>query len=74
MIMLEGLIDVTLGKKGLSIGREAKAVLKDIKQLGDRAAHNRKSNAVKNDLARLHQGVRVATDELINIAELRRTT
>jgi hypothetical protein len=71
--MLGELVNRSTGAGGLTLGREAKAALKEIKKLGDRSAHNRRYNAVKADLDDVRSGVRVTADELINIASLRRS-
>jgi hypothetical protein len=70
-LMLGDLVGAVLGTNGLSLGREAKAALQDIKKLGDRSAHNRRFNAVKADLDLIRSGTRVSSEELINIAALR---
>jgi hypothetical protein len=57
---------------GLSLGRDAKKALTDVKELGDRSAHNRRYNAVKADLEKVQSGVRVAVDEMLNLAALRK--
>jgi|HubBroStandDraft_6_1064221.scaffolds.fasta_scaffold310885_2 hypothetical protein len=69
--MLGELINRSSAVGGLSLGREARSALKEIKKLGDRSAHNRRYNAVKADLDDIRGGVRVVVDELINIASLR---
>ena len=69
--MLGDLVGIAFGPKGLNLGREAKTALQDIKKLGDRSAHNRRFNAVKPDLDLIRSGVRVSSEELINIAALR---
>jgi hypothetical protein len=69
--MLGELVNRSSAAGGLSLGREAKAALKEMKKLGDRSAHNRRYNAVKADLDDIRGGVRVVADELINIASLR---
>ncbi len=69
--MLGELVGIALGQKGLSLGREAKTALQEIKKLGDRSAHNRRFNAVKADLDLIRSGTRVSSEELINIAALR---
>jgi hypothetical protein len=56
---------------GISLGREAKAALKEIKEHGDRSAHNRRVNAVRPELERIRSGSRTAIEELINIAQLK---
>ncbi|MGH9545083.1 MAG: hypothetical protein ACRD23_07690 [Terriglobales bacterium] len=70
--MLGELVNRSTNTGGLTLGREARAALKEIKKLGDRSAHNRRYNAVKADLDDIRSGVRVTVDELINIASLRR--
>ena len=62
------------GSNGLHLGRDAQKALSDVKELGDRSAHNRRYNAVKADLEKIQSGVRVAVDEMIALAELRRRT
>jgi hypothetical protein len=70
--MLGDLVDAALGGKGLNLGaREVKIALTGVKKLGDRAAHNRRFNAIRPDLDSLKDDVRVGTDVLINIAALR---
>jgi hypothetical protein len=70
--MLGELVGIVVGTKGLDLGRETKAALNEIKKLGDRSAHNRRFNAVKADLDLLRSGCRVSSEELINMAEIRR--
>ena len=70
--MLGELVAAAVGPNGLSLGRETKSTLLEIKQLGDRSAHNRRYNAVKPDLeGNTRSGFRIAVDELINMASLR---
>ncbi len=68
--MLRGLVGRAVSNSGLSLGRESKRVLEDIKTLGDRAAHNRRFIARQRDLDALRDGVRVVFDELAAIAGL----
>lgn len=72
-LMLRDLVGKVTGTPGLPLGREAKAALKPIKELGDRAAHNRHYNAVKADLEKVQSGIRVCIDELIALADLRKS-
>jgi hypothetical protein len=69
--MLNSLINAANGPAGIGLGRDAKRALGDVKELGDRSAHNRRYNAVKADLEKVQSGARVSVDELINIASLR---
>ncbi|QDU58800.1 hypothetical protein [Aeoliella mucimassa] len=70
--MLSGIITDAVDNGGLSLGRETKKVLKELKTVGDRAAHNRRYNAVAADLERIRIGTRLVVDELIQLATLRR--
>ena len=72
-LMLKGLIDAAVGHIPLGLGRDAALALRAVKELGDRSAHNRRFLAVKADLEKIQSGVRVTVDELIGIAQLRRT-
>ncbi|MGD0158411.1 MAG: hypothetical protein ABSB50_20160 [Terracidiphilus sp.] len=70
-LMLGPLVDKCCGQSGIGLGREAKAALKEIKEQGDRSAHNRRINAVRPELERIRSGARTAIEELINIARLK---
>jgi len=69
--MLRDLVNKATGAGGLTVGRDALRALKDVKELGDRSAHNRRYNAVRADLEKVQSGIRVAVDEMINLASLR---
>lgn len=69
-VMLSGIINDVIDRQGLSLGRDSKRSLKAIKEAGDRSAHNRRYSAGKADLDNLHSGLRVAVEELIQLAEL----
>jgi hypothetical protein len=70
-LMLGALVDRSCGANGVGLGREAKVALKEIKEQGDRSAHNRRVNAVRPELERIRSGARTAIEELINIARLK---
>jgi hypothetical protein len=70
-VMLRELVVRATGSGGISLGRDTKKALSDVKELGDRAAHNRRYNAVKADLEKIQSGVRLAVDEMLNLASLR---
>jgi hypothetical protein len=70
-LMLGALVDKACGQNGLDLGREAKNALKEMKEYGDRSAHNRRINAVRPELERIRSGARTAVEELINIARLK---
>jgi hypothetical protein len=70
-IMLRDLVNKATGAGGLTtLGRDAQRALKDVKELGDRSAHNRRFNAVRADLEKIQSGVRTAVQEMINLASL----
>ncbi|MBW8869522.1 MAG: hypothetical protein JF563_01880 [Acidobacteriales bacterium] len=70
--MLGKLVDKACSAGGLNLGREAKTALKEIKEHGDRSAHNRRINAVRPELQDIRTRARTAIEELINIARLKR--
>ena len=70
-LMLGSLVDKSCGSGGINLGREAKTALKEIKEHGDRSAHNRRINAVRPELERIRSGARTAVEELLNIAGLK---
>jgi hypothetical protein len=75
--MLKHLVERANGKpphRGLDLGRDAKKNLEDVKALGDRSAHNRRFVARAPDLVNIQTGVRTAVQELIQIAELQRSS
>lgn len=67
-LMLGDLVDKAIGTPGLSLGRDAKKALQAVKTLGDRAAHNRRFNAIEPDLTKVQSDVRVAVQELMHLA------
>jgi hypothetical protein len=71
-LMLAGIISDAVDQSGLSLGRETKTVLRELKAIGDRSAHNRRYNAVRADLEKIRLGVRLLVDELIQLADLKR--
>lgn len=70
--MLKALVEKAVDGTGLNMGRDAKKTLREVKELGDRSAHNRRYNAIQADLEKIQSGVRVAVDEMISLASLRR--
>ncbi len=70
-LMLSKLISKLETKTEWGLGRETKPFLKLMKELGDRAAHNRTYVATKGDLDKLLGGLRVAVSDLMVRAGLR---
>jgi hypothetical protein len=69
-LMLAGLVDDILARTAWNLGRETKTALPLLKSLGDRSAHNRHYMALKADVDRVLQGLRVAVEELLHHAGL----
>lgn len=69
-LMFSGLLLSAEKHKGLCLSRNALKGLKDFKLLGDLSAHNRRFNAKKNDIDRIRDGLRIACEELIEIAQI----
>jgi hypothetical protein len=68
-LMLSGLITAILNQKHWSLQRETKRSLPDIKNLGDRAAHNRRYEASRPDIDKILPGLRATVDDLLHLAE-----
>lgn len=70
--MLGDIITHAVGPSGLTtLGRDGKKALRNIKELGDRSAHNRRFLARRRDLDELRSPLRLLLDELIELAQLR---
>jgi len=74
-LMLKDLVDRACGEKGnqgLNLGRDVKSTLKDVREIGNWAAHARRYNAVAADFKKINAGTRVTVQEFIQIANLKR--
>jgi hypothetical protein len=70
--MLSGLINHMLNtQRYWSLQRETKRELPELKKLGDRAAHNRRYQATKQDIDQIRPGLRVTVDDLLHLAGLK---
>jgi hypothetical protein len=69
--MLGDIINGAVDQQHLTLSRDTKKALKEIKLLGDRSAHSRRFTAVQNDLDRLRPGVRLVVQELLHLAALK---
>lgn len=67
-LMLAGLITALLNQSYWPLQRETKRALPDIKKLGDRAAHNRRYEATRQDIDQVLSGLRAAVDDLLHLA------
>jgi hypothetical protein len=70
-LLLSKLIDKIKTKAAWNLGRETKPCLDKMKELGDRAAHNRHYIGKKPDVDGLRGGLRVAVDDLLHLAGLK---
>jgi hypothetical protein len=66
--MLAGLITAILGQTHWPLQRETKQALPGIKKLGDRAAHNRRYEATRQDIDQILPGLRATVDDLLHLA------
>jgi hypothetical protein len=71
-LTFNGLITHITGDRDLDLGRNAVQPLRDHKALGNQSARNRRFNAQVNDIGRVRDGLRVAAEELLHLANPRR--
>jgi hypothetical protein len=69
-MMFSGLLAKLEKDTAFHLGRNSIQGLREFKALGDLSAHNRRFNARANDIDRVRAGLRVATEELLNLAGL----
>jgi hypothetical protein len=70
-LMFQGLLSYFEKDSSFHPSRNALKGLRDFKRLGDLSAHNRRFNAVQPDIDKVSDGLRVAAEELLNLARLR---
>lgn len=70
-LMLNGLVGHFEQDCSFHPSRNGLQGLRDFKKLGDLSAHNRRFNARKEDIDRVRDGLRVATEELAHLAGFR---
>jgi len=68
---LRDLIDRNVSEKSWNLSRNTKAAMPRLKDVGDKSAHSRRFNAVRDDLESLKNDLRVVTEELLVLAGLR---
>lgn len=71
---LRDLIAACLRESSWNLSRNSKEALKRLKDVGDKSAHSRRFIAHKNDLEPLRQDIRTVVQELISIADLKKTS
>lgn len=67
-LMLSGLINAILAQTHWPLQRETKQSLPLIKKIGDRAAHNRRYEAGRQDIDQISPGLRATVDDLLHLA------
>jgi hypothetical protein len=70
-LYLSDLISKTLTEKSWNLSRNSKSALPKLKDIGDKSAHSRRYNALRNDIDKILPELRVVVQELIYLAELR---
>jgi hypothetical protein len=68
--MFAGLLAFVEKDAHVNVSRNAIKGLRDVKSLGDLAAHNRRFVAEGDDIDRIRTGLRVASGELLALAGL----
>ncbi len=68
---LRDLVGRTLAESTWTIGRNARKALPKIKDLGDRAAHNRRYNAHREDIDKILEDLRTLVQELLSLSKLK---
>lgn len=70
-LYLSDLISKTLSENSWNLGRNVKQALPKLKDVGDKSAHSRRFNAVRNDIDKIIPEIRVTIQELIYLAKLK---
>jgi len=68
---LSDLISKTLSQPSWNLSRNARQALPKLKDIGDKSAHSRRFNAVRNDIDKINSEIRVVVQELVYLAGLK---
>lgn len=68
---LSDLISKTLAESSWNLSRNARQALPKLKDIGDKSAHSRRFNAVRNDIDKINPQIRVVVQELVYLAGLK---
>lgn len=66
-LSLEQIIGKVSADQAVHLTRETKRLLPEIKKIGDQSAHNPRFNARQSEIDALKHGIRVASEELLNL-------
>ncbi|XAH21486.1 DUF4145 domain-containing protein [Xylophilus sp. GW821-FHT01B05] len=70
-LFLKDLVDRVLAEQTWTLGRTVRSVLPKLKELGDKAAHNRRYNAHREDLDKVLKDLRDTVQELLVLSKLK---
>jgi len=70
-LFLKDLVDRALAEQTWTLGRSVRSVLPKLKELGDKAAHNRRYNTHREDIDKILKELRDTTQELLVLARLK---
>lgn len=68
---LKELVDKTLAETAWNLSRNSKKSLPKLKDIGDKSAHSRRFNAVREDIDNLKEDLRLVIQELVTLAKLK---
>lgn len=68
---LSDLISKMLSEPSWNLSRNARKALPKLKDIGDKSAHSRRFNAVRNDIDKINPEIRVVVQELVYLAGLK---
>ncbi|MGZ8175104.1 MULTISPECIES: hypothetical protein [Methylobacter] len=70
-LYLSDLISKTLSEPAWNLGRNVRQALPKLKDIGDKSAHSRRFNAVRNDIDKINPEIRVVVQEFVYLAGLK---
>jgi hypothetical protein len=70
-LYLRDMIAKTVACKAWNLSRNTKQALPRLKDVGDKSAHSRRFNAVRNDIDTLKDDLRIVVEELLSLAGMR---
>ncbi len=70
-LFLADLIGKTLAETTWNLSRNTKQSLSKLKDIGDKSAHSRRFNAVRNDLDKINTDIRSVVQEFVYLAKLK---
>lgn len=70
-LYLGDLVQRTIAEQSWNLGRNSKASLKRLKDVGDRSAHSRRYIARRWDIDKVVNDIRIVSEELIYLADLK---